>query len=392
MRKVSPVAALVLAGCFAPSVEEGATCSPDGECPPGQTCADDGRCYAADPSFRFRRRIDLNPPGIGGVLRDFPVAIALTGDPGLTAHAADDGLDIHFLDGDGASELAFEVESFDRAAGDLVAWVRVPVLSAEDSIYLEYGGDPALRPPPADVWAERYLAVWHGSAGDDLSLADSTGNHNDGRSGDGQAPDRVAGAVGSALSFDGTDDEVVIDEAVPLVQLGADTSILLSMWVQLGATAADGASALGRGAQSGNEAGFGVQLGSGNWILRLRGAGSGDTMFASFGSGSALAGRWVLLGATIVSQEKGQQAYQVTTSVDGEEVGAGYWVCEIGPCGLDLGGPLTFSHPDARFAGLIDEVRIVDRSLGPENLRAQFDNLAVPETFYTVGDEETLPL
>ena len=98
------------------------------------------------------------------------------------AHAADDGRDIHFVDADGATELAFEVESFDRAAGELVAWVRIPVLSAEDSLYLEYGGDPVERPAPAEVWAERYLAVWHGGGGDDPSLlVDSTANRNDGR-------------------------------------------------------------------------------------------------------------------------------------------------------------------------------------------------------------------
>jgi hypothetical protein len=39
----------------------------------------------------------------------------------------------------------------------------------------------------------------------------------------------------------------------------------------------------------------------------------------------------------------------------------------------------------------VDEVRIIDRTAGPEDLRAELENLSDPESFYTVGPEETLP-
>ena len=43
-------------------------------------------------------------------------AVVLRGDEGLAAHAAEDGLDIHFTDAEDANELAFEVE--DLATGE----------------------------------------------------------------------------------------------------------------------------------------------------------------------------------------------------------------------------------------------------------------------------------
>ncbi len=383
---------LALAGCFSPTVEDGAECSPEGDCPPGQTCAADGRCYREQPSFLFRRRIEIHPTSISNVQRDYPMAVALTGDAALAAHARADGLDLHFTEADGTTELVFEVESFDAGAGDLVAWVRVPLLSFEDAIYLHYGGEPVDRPPAADVWHERYLAVWHGAAAGDASvLADSTGNHNDGASIGEQTPARVAGVVGPALSFDGGDNQVVIDEAVPLVELDPDDNLLVTMWVNVTDTVGDSDTAIGKGTQSGSTAGFGFQLGASTWDVRLRGTGSGNTLAAAFGDASQLTGRWVMLGAAITHGGAGAEEFPVVTTVDGEEVGLGEWLCQTQPCGLDLGSPLYLSHPAAPFAGLMDEIRVVDRAAGGENLRAQFENLSDPESFYTVGPEETLP-
>lgn len=384
---------LAAAGCFSPTVEEGATCSIEGACPPGQTCAADGRCYAETPDFHFARRIDIHPLSLTNVQRDFTLSVVLTADPGLAANARDDGLDLHFTEADGTSELAFEVESFDGEAGDLVAWVRVPLLSVEDTIYLHYGGDSFDRPAPASVWHERYLAVWHGG-GDPGTLADSTGNHNDGASADLEAPERVTGAVGTALSFDGIDDQVLIEESVPPLALAPGAELLLTMWVRVANdSAVELATVIGKGSQSGSDPGFGVQVSGLAWLVRLRGSGTSDTEAALFGNDpGALIGRWVMLGVEITAGAGGEDYFEVATSVDAEGAGSGYWQCQTEPCGRDLGGALFLSHPEGRFQGMVDEIRIVDRTVGSESQRAEFENLADPETFYTVGPEETLGL
>jgi hypothetical protein len=384
---------LLVAGCFSPTVEEGAECSAERECPPGQTCAADGRCYGEAPTFHFRRRIDMHPLSLSNVQRDFALSLVMTGDEGLAAHARDDGLDLHFTEGDGTTELAFEVESFDPEAGDLVAWVRMPLLSFEDTIYLHYGGEPFDRPAPAAAWHERYLAVWHGGDGDPAELADSTGNRNDGASVDQQVPKRVAGVVGPALSFDGIDDQVLIEESVPLVVLDPEANLLLTMWVRVPEESGlDLAAVMGKGSQSGSDPGFGVQISDLAWLVRLRGGGTSDTEAAVFGDPALLTGRWVMLGIAITHGGAGEEYFEVSASVDGEEVGSGYWLCQTGPCALDLGGSLLLSHPEARFQGMIDEIRIIDRTLGSENQRVGFENLTDPGTFYTVGAEETLGL
>jgi len=392
--RVPPLAPLlVAAGCFSPTVEEGAACSIEGACPPGQTCAADGRCYAQTPVFHFARRIDIHPLSLSNVQRDFTLSVVLAGDPGLAANTRDDGLDLHFTEADGTTELAFEVESFDSEAGDLVAWVRVPLLSFEDAIYLHYGGEAFDRPTPASVWHERYLAVWHGG-GDPAMLADSTGNHNDGSSADLEVPERVAGVVGTALSFDGVDDQVLIEESVPPLVLAPEANLLLTMWVRVADENVGAlATVIGKGSQAGSDPGFGVQVSGLAWLVRLRGSGSSDLMAALFGSDPReLIGRWVMLGVEISVGSEGEDYFDVATSVDGEGSGSGYWQCQTGPCGHDLAGPLFLSHPEARFLGMVDEIRIVDRTVGPESQRAEFENLADPETFYTVGPEETLGL
>jgi hypothetical protein len=382
---------LLLAGCFSPQVEEGALCAPDRRCPPGQTCADDGHCYADPPGFRFRRRIDIHPLTLGNVQRDFPLAVIIEADEGLAAHARDDGLDLHFTEPDATTLLDFEIEAFDGETGRLVAWVRVPLLSFEDSVYLHYGGEPIDRPDPAAVWGERYLAVWHGEdAADPLALHDSTGNRNHGSSGDGQAPERVAGIAGTALSFDGIDDLVVLPGT--LVALDPARSYLVTMWVRVDEPVGDRDAAMGQGIQSGTTAGFGIQLGAGPWEVRMRGAGTSETQVASFGDASLFRGRWVMLGTQVRSEEIGQPYFAVDARVDGMIASSGYWYCEVPPCDVEFGESLFLSHPEARFKGLIDEIRIVDQMVGGENERVQQENLADPETFYTVGAEETLPL
>jgi hypothetical protein len=79
-------------------------------------------------------------------LTDFPVLISLTntslkttGNCGYVQNS--NGYDIIFSDATQTTRLDHEIEKYDSAAGELVAWVRVPTLSAtsDTTIYLHYG-------------------------------------------------------------------------------------------------------------------------------------------------------------------------------------------------------------------------------------------------------------
>ena len=95
-----------------------------------------------DEGWQFRKEITIDPANGGSDLISFPVLLAIT-DPDLAGEALPNGDDILFTGDDGATKLDHEIESY--AAGDLVAWVRVPSLSASTTtlVYMYYGNPGA---------------------------------------------------------------------------------------------------------------------------------------------------------------------------------------------------------------------------------------------------------
>ena len=83
---------------------------------------------AAGP-FSYRKPIVINQPGGRPVLANFPFLVNINGDPDLiTKVTSNDGYDIMFKDSDGITPLDFEIEYFNKGAGTLMAWVKIPSL------------------------------------------------------------------------------------------------------------------------------------------------------------------------------------------------------------------------------------------------------------------------
>jgi len=91
-----------------------------------------------DTDWQLRKQITINSAQVTSSLTDFPVLISVT-DTDLSA-ARTDGNDILFTAGDGVTQLSHEIESWDDASGNLVAWVKVPSLSSvsDTDIYIYY--------------------------------------------------------------------------------------------------------------------------------------------------------------------------------------------------------------------------------------------------------------
>lgn len=75
------------------------------------------------------------------------------------------GFDLTFTDADGTTALDFEVEKYGVGTGELIAWVRIPLLhgSLTTTNYLYYG-NPTVSVSAANahgVWDTNYMAVWH---------------------------------------------------------------------------------------------------------------------------------------------------------------------------------------------------------------------------------------
>ena len=192
----------------------------------------------ADLLFGFRKSITFDhlkftDASCGATLTNFPVLVSLTDvdlkhvDEASPGDVADlEGDDIIFRSYDAATcggsapcGLDHEIEKYDPTTGQLIAWVRIPVLntktaSSDSVIYMYYGNSDVANSSQnaAGVWDSNYMGVWHlkesgnGTAGE---FVDSSGTANHGQGG-GTVPtqDTTNGKIGNAQSFDGSGDYV----------------------------------------------------------------------------------------------------------------------------------------------------------------------------------------
>ena len=141
---------------------------------------------------------------------NFPFYFAVT-DP-LLASASNgghvsstSGNDIFFSsDPAGLQPLPFDLEQYNPANGQIVAWVKVPVLShSQDTvIYMFYGNSSITLPQqnPVAVWDTNYTAVYQFENLQNGALSDSTINANNASPNNVQ---EISGQPGAAGSFDG---------------------------------------------------------------------------------------------------------------------------------------------------------------------------------------------
>ncbi|HET8939764.1 MAG TPA: DUF2341 domain-containing protein [Polyangiales bacterium] len=192
--------------------------------------------------FGWQREIVLDGSQITETLTNFVVLVRIT-DEQLKGAVADNASDIYFAAADKSTLLDFEIESYAADSGALVAWVRVPSLSAghDSAMYLGYGDGKASRSDAPGVWGG-FRHVWHlgqdPSSGDG-AVKDATGrSHGSARGGMSSAA-RVAAVAGHGLSFDGKDDAVSYVNDV--TGSGPGT---LSGWVDQAADSGDNGAAI----------------------------------------------------------------------------------------------------------------------------------------------------
>ena len=168
-------------------------------------------------SWEFRKNITLSlntATGVNSDLTDFPVLISFT-DTDLIQTNESQGRDFVFTESDGTTVLSHEIEKFDNTTGEVIAWVKLPTMSASSTteIYMYYKGD-TIGFDSADVWNDDYVLVWHlnqTSTGTVGEFRDSTSNGNDGRGGGGnkvgynaaRIPHLTDGQIGNGQEFKG---------------------------------------------------------------------------------------------------------------------------------------------------------------------------------------------
>jgi hypothetical protein len=139
------------------------------------------------PGFAFKKAMVIPRANVSGGsdLPDFPVLVSVSS-PDLKSASfgglvcSPVGLDLLFTDANEQRELAYEVESYSAETGALLAWVRVPVLSAsrDTEVYL-YFGNPTITLPLSNAigtWDPYFSSVWHLGNGVQLNAYDSSTN------------------------------------------------------------------------------------------------------------------------------------------------------------------------------------------------------------------------
>jgi uncharacterized repeat protein (TIGR01451 family) len=370
-------------------------------------------------SFAYRKAITFNGVS-GGPHASFPVLVSLVDLDLRDKVASPNGYDIIFRGEDSATcggpatcALDHEIERWDPTTGTLVAWVRVPFLSAGTTIAMYYGNSQVTAPTqtPRAVWDGGYVGVWHlaeAGAGNVNEYRDSSRYGNHGRGGRGSpaaTPARVAGGqIGFGQHFgnaDGTYD--FIDDGDDGTLRVTGNLITLEAWLRhtIAVNAAHGTPPA-----TGNPYGILDNKGwNDGYSLWLR----GDT--GACGAGIThpclafnLPGQTHVLMTPSTAPLGANQWHHVVATYDGSTMrvfvdGASQGsLAKTGNISPTVGGESVWighgDQPDNRdwsgqFEGDLDEVRISRVARSPAWIATQFNNQSAPAAFHAVGAETT---
>jgi biopolymer transport protein ExbB len=335
----------------------------------------------------FARAIDVTGAGVtGGPHESFPLLVALeepwlrhTSAGGRVEHLA--GFDIRFSqDPAGDVPLDHEIEGYQGDTGELIAWVRIPMLAADTVLYLHYGDDTitASQENTAGVWSGGFAAVWHM----DEALADSAGL-NGVATNSGSEP--AIGWIGEGRRFDGTADFVDTGsaQAIDNVFAGGGTAegwLYATGW---------GESSYGRLFDKGHQSGWSMGVSNNapaSSLFFVRGATSSYGHWNTPVQSLSL-DRWTYVA---VVYDQGSTSNDAVMYIDGEAVEVTRVVSPGGSIQNDASATLYLGNRpalDRTFDGTLDELRLsaVPRSAGW--IATTFRNQSDPSAFYTVGPE-----
>jgi len=369
-----------------PAAADDADAADAADAAPDLNPSDSGAPPWVDPAWTHRKRITVHASKVTAALTDFPLLVSLTADADLAARAQNNGDDLLFCAADGTTKLSHEIERFNDKSGLLVAWVKLPALSAtsDTTLFMYYGGAGGSgKADPAAVFASGYEAVWHLHHDPSKPVGEATGQHPGTSRGGMKGGHLVAGKVGRGFNFDGNDDAV----DVGVINLPPDgpgnNGLTLEAWVRpdqaIGRIISKATGTLVQ------EHWWMASLGPGatykGYHFRLRSAGS--TSWTSIG-GAPLLGQWMQLAFTYDGAS--MRIYKDGKQIDSQP--------KTGKVDTSSSAKVSIGdNPvDSRyFDGILDEVRLSRVARSAAWLAIQYANQNGPASFYTLGKEEQGP-
>lgn len=292
------------------------------------------------------------------------------------------GWDIIVTDKDG-NQLAHEVEKYVYSTGQLIAWVRIPVLSAtvDTTNYIYFGNASvtAATENKTNVWDSGYVAVWHMK---ETAALDSTANGNNCTAGSAVTV-ASGGKIGSALSFDDTVNSYCTS-AANLTSLSKITNaVTMEGWANIASGQTQYGWIMGR--QEGTGSGDNLLLGflglTPDVYVDISGTDRNLSPGTSYGSGT-----WIHFAAT---WQSGDYLKFYSNAVEKASSASTYSGSIPNPNNsIDLGnndnGVNNFSEP---FEGQLDELRLSKVKRSADWLKACWMNVASNSVFSAFGGE-----
>ncbi|MHA1967456.1 MAG: DUF2341 domain-containing protein, partial [Candidatus Hodarchaeales archaeon] len=362
--------------------------------------------YWAYNSYKYRKQFTIDATKVSDDLTNFPVLIFLN-DTDLhdSAKVQTDGDDLVFTTTSGL-KLDHEIELFDQTGNGthahLVAWVRVPSLSAtDDTDLLMYYGNKAAgnQENPEGVWDANYVGVWHLNEQNGNAI-DSTNYGNEGIPAGG-VTQGISGQIDYAYDFDGINDHVVIsDPGIGSVfDFNTENNITISAWIRPESFPDQWNTFLTKGSTPSAFANFGCQVVD-NDLDGIDGA-------LDFFYRDSIDTNWneYQTSAEIISTDNWYHVVFVYTFgtgnslkifVNGAEI-SGSWTSRNGNddplvsnaelwFGADDNAP--YGSPNELFDGIIDEIRLSNAYHSADWISTEYNNHNDPDTFFSVGNEE----
>ncbi len=323
-------------------------------------------------------------------LTDFPLLISVTEDFLRTTGNGGDvtdanGYDIAFSI-DGTTQLAHEIEYYDGAEGQYIAWVNIPTLyyNQYTIVYMSYGNASiTIDPSSTSTWNNGYVGVWHldeevGGTGTVDFYQDATVNANHGD--DQVSATGTEGVIGQGQQFDGTNDYVDMGN---VLDYGESDPMTYSAWIR---TTGGWTQIAGKSFQDPPYQGV--------WFYIEN---DGGLAFYMYDNNGDFIGRW----SDPVYNDNAW--HYVTATYDGSGTLGGIKLYEAGneitTFQGTYAGPLTGTVENTRsfnigavndgagdqFDGFIDEVRLSTVVRSDDWIATEYNNQSDPASFLSLG-------
>jgi hypothetical protein len=344
----------------------------------------------------YKKDITVDHTEVVADLTDFPLLIDII-DTDLHNDVLPGGEDIAFMVN--GQFVEHEIEFFDRdyspTEAHLIAWVKVPFLSSSTDtvVTMLYGNSDTRSLQTSGVWSD-YEIVHHMNEQPNRSLDDSSGNQHYGSSfGDMTGSASVAGAIGSSIDFDGSNDAIAVGQ----IDTDEWSSFTVTGWVYHDMTGDDRIFSKAPNTDPQNPIVHFAIDGSDRFTIRMKTDGTGGGSSGSVpsnalvnpGSWTFLAWSWSAATASIRLYVNG--AFDKAVARDGDTLYDSEQAVNqdsFSLCPFIIGNWQTGTADNRFFDGKIDEIRMTQMVLTDGWIETEYNNQFSPSAFYSVGSEQ----